>query len=131
PFDPMELAFARLASEHLAGTEHLHPDWMLVREYPLSRERVAVLQVWRPPDGDLVVACKGAPETVERLCRLDSSRGEQVRRCAGEMAADGLRVLGVARGTLTRDATPPDDPAELQLSWIGTVGLVDPVRPTV
>ncbi|HEX7940336.1 MAG TPA: HAD-IC family P-type ATPase, partial [Gemmatimonadaceae bacterium] len=73
PFDPMELAFARLASEHLAGTEHLHPDWTLAREYPLTRERLAVLQVWKPPQGELMVACKGAPESVERLCRLDPS----------------------------------------------------------
>jgi P-type Ca2+ transporter type 2C len=131
PFDPMELAFARLASEHLAGTEHLHPDWTLVREYPLSRDRLAVLQVWRPPDGELVVACKGAPEAVERLCRLDAGEIDRVAARARAMAGEGLRVLAVARGALARDGTPPADPAELSLSWIGLVGLVDPVRPTV
>jgi P-type Ca2+ transporter type 2C len=131
PFDPMELAFARLASEQLAGTEHLHPDWTLVREYPLSRERLAVLQIWRPPDGGLVVACKGAPEAVERLCRLDEAHRARVAARAHVMAGDGLRVLAVARGELARDATPPADPGELALSWVGLVGLIDPVRPTV
>ncbi len=131
PFDPMELAFARLASEQLAGTEHLHPDWTLVREYPLSRERLAVLQIWRPPDGELVVACKGAPEAVERLCRLDDPQIARVSARARAMAADGLRVLAVARGELPRDGAAPADPAALPLSWIGLVGLVDPVRPTV
>jgi len=99
PFDAMELAFARLASEQLAGTEHLHPDWTLVREYPLSRERLAVLQIWRPPDGELVVACKGAPEAVEQLCRLDASRIDQAAARARAMAGDGLRVLAVHRRT--------------------------------
>jgi Ca2+-transporting ATPase len=32
----MEQAFHRLAGEHLAGTEHLHPQWTLAREYELS-----------------------------------------------------------------------------------------------
>jgi Ca2+-transporting ATPase len=131
PFDAMELAFARLASEQLAGTEHLHPDWTLVREYPLSRERLAVLQIWRPPDGELVVACKGAPEAVEQLCRLDAGQIVRVGARARAMAGDGLRVLAVARGALPRDGAPPVDAAELSLSWIGLVGLVDPVRPTV
>jgi Ca2+-transporting ATPase len=131
PFDPMELAFARLACDQLAGTQHLHPDWTLVREYPLSRERLAVLQVWRPPQGELVVACKGAPEAVGALCRLEASANERVATQAHAMAGDGLRVLGVASGELPRDAVPPDDPAELALAWIGLVGLIDPVRPAV
>jgi len=38
PYDPMEKAFHRLASEHLADTEHLHPQWNLAREYELSPE---------------------------------------------------------------------------------------------
>ena len=131
PFDPMELAFGRLAGEHLAGTEHLHPDWTLVREYPLSRERLAVVQVWRPPRGALVVACKGAPETVGLLCRLGLGASADVATEARVMARDGLRVLGVARGELPREAVPPDDPVELAFDWVGLVGLVDPVRPTV
>jgi Ca2+-transporting ATPase len=131
PFDPMELAFARLATERLAGTEHLHPDWILLREYPLTRDRLAVLQVWRPLEGDLVIACKGAPEVVERLCRVDAARSAQLEERATAMAADGLRVLGVAGGRLPRNETPPNEPDEIPLSWIGLVGLIDPVRPTV
>ncbi|MGE5184805.1 MAG: HAD-IC family P-type ATPase, partial [Acidobacteriota bacterium] len=47
------------------------------------------------------------------------------------LASVGLRVLGVARSELPRGAVPPDDPGDLELAWIGLVGLVDPVRPTV
>jgi len=45
PFDPMEQAFHRLGKEALAGTEHLHETWQLVREYPLSPELLAVSHV--------------------------------------------------------------------------------------
>jgi Ca2+-transporting ATPase len=131
PFDPMELAFKRLAEDQLAGSEHLHPAWALVREYPLTRARLAVTQIWRSGDGELVIACKGAPEAVARLCRIDDTGARQIAEAAGVMAGDGLRVLAVARGALAQDAAPPDDPGALSLAFVGLVGLTDPVRPTV
>ena len=38
PFYPMEKAIHKSALETLARTEHLHHDWELVAEYPLSKE---------------------------------------------------------------------------------------------
>ena len=129
PFDPMEVAFKRLAEDQLAGTEHLHPDWVLVREYPLTRARLAVVQIWRTASGEVVVACKGAPETVARLCRLPETDSPWLAGARG-MAADGLRVLAVARGELAGGAVLPDAPDALNLAFLGLVGLADPIRPT-
>jgi Ca2+-transporting ATPase len=131
PFDPMELAFTQLADERLAGTEHLHPGWALVREYPLTRARLTVIQIWRADDGAVIVACKGAPEAVVRACRCAPDDAARITAAAAAMADDGLRVLGVARGALAEDEAPPDDPVELALTFVGLVGLADPVRPTV
>ena len=36
PLDPMEIAFQEFGSRSLSNTEHLHHDWTLVHEYPLS-----------------------------------------------------------------------------------------------
>jgi Ca2+-transporting ATPase len=130
PFDPMEVALKKVAADQLPGGERLHPDWVLLREYPLTRERLAVVQVWRLPTGVLRVACKGAPEAVVNLCRL---RGEEAQRIADAtltMAGGGLRVLGVARGELDPGATLAEDPASFPLRFLGLVGLSDPVRPT-
>ncbi|MCE9575899.1 MAG: cation-translocating P-type ATPase [Deltaproteobacteria bacterium] len=131
PFDPMEVAFTQLAHAHLAGTEHLHPSWTLVREYPISRERLTVIQIWRGDDGAIVVACKGAPEAVARACRVDAAAAAAITGAAETMAGDGLRVLAVARGALAPDEEVPDDPTELALTFVGLVGLADPVRATV
>jgi Ca2+-transporting ATPase len=46
------------------------------------------------------------------------------------MASKGLRVLGVARGTLNSDKLP-DNHADLQLEFIGLLGFEDPLRPDV
>jgi Ca2+-transporting ATPase len=130
PFDPMEVAFKRLAEDQLAGTEHLHPDWVLVREYPLTRDLLAVVQVWRTTTGELEVACKGAPEAVAQLCKLREVDSWWIDS-ARAMAADGLRVLAIARGKLLAGPGVPEDPRALLLAFVGLVGLADPVRPTV
>jgi len=131
PFDPMEIAFHRLGHDELAGSEHLHPDWSLVREYPLTRDRLAVVQAWRPRgEPELVLAAKGAPEAIAHLCRLAPAEAEAIITGARRMADEGLRVLAVARGRIAATAPLPADPGELALSPVGWVGLADPLRPT-
>ena len=50
PFDPMDRAFRDLGEAYLGGTDHLHANWDLVREYPLSEHLLALSHVWRSPD---------------------------------------------------------------------------------
>ena len=72
PFDPMEVAFKQFGETYLARTEHLHPEWQLLHEYPLSRELLAITRVWQTGTApDRIVAAKGAPEAISRLCHLD------------------------------------------------------------
>ena len=75
PFDPMEKAFHELGNSRLADTEHLHADWTLEREYPLTPSLLAMSHVWKSRSGaDYVLAAKGAPEAVADLCHLDAQR---------------------------------------------------------
>ncbi|HVP66474.1 MAG TPA: cation-translocating P-type ATPase [Anaeromyxobacteraceae bacterium] len=128
PFDPMERAFHRIGREALAGTEHLHGGWTLLREYPLSADLLAVSHVWRSPDGGrLVVAAKGAPEAISDLCHLDAATAAEVGAHASEMGADGLRVLAVARAFFAPTELPPGQ-HDFDFELVGLVGLEDPVR---
>lgn len=128
PFDPMERAFKELGEEKLAGTEHLRPDWSLRREYPLSRELLAVTQVWAAPgETAMVVASKGAPEAIAQLCAFDPERSERLAKAVGALAGEGLRVLAVARSRFT-GAALPDDVRCFSFEFVGLVGLADPVR---
>jgi Ca2+-transporting ATPase len=131
PFDPMERAFKELGEEHLAGTEHLHDDWTLVREYPLRRERLAVVQLWRAPDRPLLmVAAKGAPEAIADLCRSGADERGRIENGVRELAGGGLRVLAIARGEVDEGALPAQ-PSAMDLRFVGLVGLVDPLRESV
>ena len=131
PFDPMEKAFHDLGNGSLAQTEHLHADWTLEREYPLSPSLLAMSHVWKSPTGkDYVLAAKGAPEAVADLCHLDKASTQALGRRVAAMAEDGLRVLGVARG-LFRQQGLPGEQHDFTFEMMGLVGLADPLRDTV
>jgi Ca2+-transporting ATPase len=130
PFDPMEKAFRQLGERYLAQTEHLHDDWTLVREYQLSDRLLAMSHVWKSRETEeYVIAAKGAPEAIADLCHLDDGQAQALSADVSAMAADGLRVLGVARATF-RPAALPGEQHDFPFELLGLVGLEDPVRPT-
>ncbi|HYM74360.1 MAG TPA: cation-translocating P-type ATPase [Candidatus Dormibacteraeota bacterium] len=131
PFDPMERALNDFARARLADTEHLHDDWILVRQYPLSPALMALSQVWKSPAGqNFVIAAKGAPEAIVDLCHLTSTESEMILTRVSSMAGRGLRVLGVARAYFQRSELP-SHPHDFDFEFLGLIGLADPVRPGV
>ena len=131
-FDPMEKAFHTFANDYLARTEHLHGDWELVREYPLSPELLAMSHVWRSPTGpDYIIAAKGAPEAIADICHLSEAQRHALADDIAAMADHGLRVLGVARAAFTETKDLPRHQHAFEFHLVGLIGLVDPVRPAV
>ncbi|MDE2289434.1 MAG: cation-translocating P-type ATPase [Burkholderiales bacterium] len=129
PFDPMERAFQRAGQRYLGGTEHLHGDWALVQEYALSPALPAMSHGWHAPDlSHYPVACKGAPEAICDLCHLDEAQTAALLERSAQMASRGLRVLGVARA-LHPGSEWPARQHDFEFSFVGLVGLLDPVRP--
>lgn len=131
PFDPMEKALKEMGDNYHNLVEHLHRDWILQREYPLSKTLLALSRVWRSPDGDeYIVAAKGAPEAVCSLCHLDNTRTEELNKQIEAMAAGGLRVLGVCRASFKKPSLPADQ-HDFVFEFVGLLGFADPVRPSV
>ena len=132
PFDPMEKALRELGTTHLARTEHLHENWNLVQEYPLSPELLALSHVWKSPDGrDVMIASKGAPEAIADLCHLDGQHRQGLLQRVTAMAGEGLRVLGVAQGLPVAQGDLPQKQHDFEFEFLGLVGLADPIRPAV
>ena len=131
PFDPMERALNEYGAVALANTEHLHGDWQLVRQYPLSPQLLALSHVWKSPGGDeFVIASKGSPEAVADLCHLGAAELQALSEKVDALASRGLRVLGVARARFRLTALP-DIQHDFDFEFLGLVGLADPVRPGV
>jgi Ca2+-transporting ATPase len=131
PFDPMEKALLQLKDGEFGKTEHIHANWNLVQEYPLSTDLLAMSNVWRSPGGDqYIIAAKGAPEAIADLCHLDPAAVQELSGSVNVMAAEGLRVLGVARASFSISGLP-EEQHDFVFKFLGFVGFADPVRPQV
>jgi Ca2+-transporting ATPase len=128
PFDPMEKAFHALGAERLPPHEGRVLKW----QYGLRPDLLAMMQIWEEAGSDgLIVAAKGAPEAIAELCRLEPPERAALNAVLDEMSLKGMRVLGVARGSLARGANRPASPRDVGFEFLGLVGLADPLRPTV
>ncbi len=131
PFDPMEVAFHDFGKAWMTADTHLHPQWDLVHTYPLSPALLAITHVWRVPGNtDMAVATKGAPEAVMDLCRLSTSARAFWTAQTARLAAQGLRVLAVAQAS-HQGAQMPACAESFSFTWLGLIGLADPLRDEV
>ena len=131
PFDPIEKEVKRTGELCLSGTEHIHNNWKLIREYPLSKKLLALSHVWESPDKQrYIIAAKGAPEAIFDLCHLSEDKKNVFLRQIEQMANEGQRVLGVAKASFQK-VTLPSEQHDFIFDFVGFLGFIDPVRPTV
>ncbi len=131
PFDPMEKAITGIGDLFLKGTEHLHTNWEMIKEYPLSKELLAMSRVFTLNETkEKIIAAKGAPEAIFDLCHLDEEQKKQLSISVEELASKGLRVLGVAKAKINSTSLP-EIQHDFIFDFIGLIGLSDPVRENV
>ena len=135
--DPTEVALLVAGAKAGMRRDDLLERYEEVREYPFDPSLKMMATVHRGDEG-LFTAVKGAPDAVlERCARVMTSDGErdlddddrgwwndENRR----LASEGRRVLALAHGTV--DDADDDDPYR-DLTLVGLVGLLDPVRDEV
>lgn len=121
--DPMEQA--------INDIEHTKLSVELVKEYPLTKELLAMTRVVKKVgETKTMIGCKGAPETILNLCRVDSTNLTKHNNAIKLLAEKGYRVLGVASGQWNKE-TLPDRQDEIEFSFLGFLALEDPIRPEV
>ena len=133
PADPMDIAIHTAATDLLPvaddpGERH----WRLERHFGIRPDLLATTNMWHDgePGAERLLAAKGAPEAIARLCRLSAEEQGQMLQAVEEMAARGMRVLGVA----TVRAGAVDDYTDLldyDFALAGLIGLADPLRASV
>jgi Ca2+-transporting ATPase len=131
PFDPMERAITNMGDVYLKNTDHIHIDWQMVKEYPLSKDLLAMSRVFTNHDKHRqTIATKGAPEAIFDLCHLSDDLKAKYAGAVSEMASEGLRVLGVAKALIGVENLP-EIQHDFDFEFIGLIALMDPIRETV
>lgn len=122
--DPMEIAIKEIGQRF-----KVEEQGIVAREYALSKSLLAMSLAYEVKDGFEVYA-KGSPESIIELCHIDNPNSDQLMGRVGEMAKQGLRILGVARAK-HQDNHLPEDQHDLDFEFLGLVGLADPIREEV
>lgn len=131
PFDPMEKAIRELGIKLLYDTEHLHADWTLEKEYPLSPKLLALSYAWNSEEpGEFVIGTKGAPEAIFDLCHFSKEKTEYWEKITETYSLQGYRAIGVARSKITNSSLP-ENQHDLEFEFLGLILLEDPVRESV
>lgn len=136
--EPMDQALQAAGQALLKGTEHLHKDWSLIDEYPLSKELLAMSRAWEDNDQSLrhfIIASKGAPEAIADLCHIDAAGSAQLMTQVNAMAARGLRVLAVAKAEYStgigEEKKLPALQHDFNFQLLGLIAFADPIRDDV
>jgi P-type Ca2+ transporter type 2C len=127
-FDPVDNAAVAFGESALQAGLYPPRD-VVVREYPLS-PALPVLAVAREWNDGVLVAAKGAPEAIARLCGWGESEAGRLTAQVEALAANGLRLLAVANSTLA-GLTVPERVEEIRFKFLGLIALADPLRPGI
>lgn len=116
--DPLDVAI-------LSAAPKLSPAWRRLAVFPFTEDRRRETASWRRETGAVVVAVKGAPETILALCDLGEADRRHWRQLADTAAASGEKVI--ACGWQEATAAPATEPpAGFRLA--GLISVTDPIR---
>lgn len=122
--DPMEVAIIKL----LNSDNRLKLTF--VKEYALSKEQLSISRVYKTETGFYNVFCKGAPETVFKLCNLNNTDLNNYKEVLNNYALKGYRVLAVAKAEHNNDVFPLTQ-SEFNFKIEGLLAFEDPIREEV
>lgn len=124
--DPMEKAITQANS--LIGNQI--ESIQLLKEYPLSKELLAMTRVIKYENNSICAYCKGAPEAVFELCGMSLAKKNALLEVVHRLGDQGYRVLAAANSTLSGDSFPADQKS-ISFEFSGLVAFEDPIRPEV
>lgn len=151
--DPTEVALVVASQKGKLGRDYWErkKNYKKIYECAFDSERKLMSVVYKAEKDKVLLLCKGAPEELMRKCKFYLSEEEsvamndefanKVSKESSRMACRGLRVLGLAykKSTLAEeneivnvddngDPLIPAEYAEVNLTFIGLIGMIDPPK---
>lgn len=125
-YDPMEKAMLDYCNRHGFSKKDLFSG-RLISEYPFTDKLKMMGHVWKR-DKNIIIAIKGSPESVFKICKLSDAELEIAKKQVQELSVLGLRVIAVATDHPATQSTVPAKITDCRLELLGLIGLSDPPR---
>jgi len=119
----MEKAIVEAFGKRTGAHDYL--SLSMVHEYPLSGRPPMMTHVYEGPGGR-IVAGKGAPERVLRVCRMTAPERQEWQRRATGFGTSGYRVLGICSAVHKGDYPPEQD--GFDWTFEGLAAIFDPPK---
>jgi len=131
--DRVDVAFLVLAAKYGLDGDEAPARWPELERVPYESEHAYSASINRF-EGGIRVFVKGSVERLLAMCSraegMETLDRDAIERQVDSLARQGYRVLGLASGVL--DDVPAEPEAVLHgLSFLGVVGMIDPLRPGV
>jgi P-type Ca2+ transporter type 2C len=124
--DQVDIALLVLFNKLGESHQQLQQRYPEVSRIPYESENAYSASLNRE-NGQFRLSLKGSVEKLVSMCELSSSQASTILEQVNQLAAQGYRVLGLADKNL--DNIPKKLSSELdKLSFIGMIGIIDPLR---
>lgn len=137
--EPTENALVAFAQSEGFGKNKLDEEFPRQAEAPFDSMRKMMTTIHSLPEGGYMQYTKGAPDEILNRCShvaqgssvipMTEEVKQRIAEANHDMAGRALRVLAAAQKSLTdlpADTTP--EALETDLTFLGLVGMIDPVR---
>ena len=140
--EPTECALVNYAETLNLSKNTQKNIFVRIGEVPFDSSRKMMSTVHKTENGKLVQFTKGAPDEILKRCtkaivggkvvELTDAKRKEILAANKAMADKALRVLAASMKTLTEEPKVYEPEAvEVDLTFVGLVGMIDPVRPEV
>ena len=140
--EPTECALVNYAETLNLSKNTQKNVFVRIGEVPFDSSRKMMSTVHKTENGKLVQFTKGAPDEILKRCtkvivdgkvvELTDAKRKEILAANKAMADKALRVLAASMKTLTEEPKVYEPEAvEVDLTFVGLVGMIDPVRPEV
>ncbi len=125
PFDPMEKSLHEAYAKNAEIDER--SEYHMIHEYPLGGKPPMMTHIFENKQGNRIVACKGAPEAILRICSLPEDALAEIRRNIEILAGEGYRILAVGLTEIKGNVFPKTQ-QEIRFTFKGLVAFNDPPK---
>lgn len=135
--DAVDVALLALAYKYGLEPQKIKENLQIIKDLPYESERKSSACFYKE-NNQIKIAVKGSLETIFPLCTTIIKDGKTVEidrilieNQATELARKGYRLIAAAGGNLSEDNLSYLDHDINSLTFLGLIGLIDPLRPEV